>query len=153
LGSCPTDATREGRCRRAVLNSPLCQHPNVCVSNHRGILEVGLGRDPHGLVFARAPYAVLASDGLARLIDCRSTNAAWVQVRASSSSCLSSSVLASQAESIASLAYCQNRSVIDMATLRCAPSQYPHALLGSGRLIKIAHLDCRSTPKWTIVKF
>ena len=39
--------------------------------------------------------------GLARLIDCRSTNAAKVQVLASSSSpCLSSSVLASQAESI-----------------------------------------------------
>ena len=32
-------------------------------------------------------------------------------------------------------------------------SLYPHALLGSRRLVKIAHLDCRSTAKRTIVKF
>jgi hypothetical protein len=30
---------------------------------------------------------------------------------------------------------------------------YPHALPGSRRLVKIAHLDCRSTAKRTIVKF
>jgi predicted PurR-regulated permease PerM len=42
-----------------------------------------------------ALYTARASVGLARLIDCRSTNAACVQVRASSSRpCLSSSVLA-----------------------------------------------------------
>jgi hypothetical protein len=53
------------------------------------------------------PYTTQTSDGLVRLIDCRSTNAACVQVRESSSRpCLSSSVLAYEAESIASLAYC-----------------------------------------------
>ena len=38
LGSCLTDATREGRSRRAVRDLPLCQRPNVCDSNLRGIL-------------------------------------------------------------------------------------------------------------------
>jgi hypothetical protein len=38
LGSCPTDATHEGRSRRAVRNLPLCQRPNACVGNHRGTL-------------------------------------------------------------------------------------------------------------------
>jgi hypothetical protein len=38
LGSYPTDATREGRSRRAVRNLPLCQRPNVCISNRCGIL-------------------------------------------------------------------------------------------------------------------
>lgn len=31
MGSCPTDATHEGRSRRVVFaNLPLCQRPNVC---------------------------------------------------------------------------------------------------------------------------
>jgi hypothetical protein len=62
------------------------------------------GSSPQKLETGEQPYTAETSDVLVRLIDCRSTNAACVQVRASSSSpCLSSSVLASQAESIASL--------------------------------------------------
>ena len=38
LGSCLTDATREGRSRRAVRDLPLCWRPSVCSNNPRGSL-------------------------------------------------------------------------------------------------------------------
>jgi len=36
LGSCPTDATPEGRSQRAIRNVPLCWRPNVNASSYRG---------------------------------------------------------------------------------------------------------------------
>src|SRR5580700_4354555 len=56
--------------------------------------------------------------------DARTTNAACVHVCARlSRPCLSSSVSARVAEMIASLAYCQNSSVCDMARPSCAPTR------------------------------
>jgi hypothetical protein len=68
---------------------------------------------------ATRPYAAIV-DLSWSASNCRSSNAACVQVPARSSRPrLSLSVSARQAEMIASLAYCQNSSVFDMAPSRC----------------------------------